>query len=345
MLLSAVVLGAIGLIAALVVSLHYRRQNEGTKRTLAQLQRQLFRLQRQQHLSAMKAGYFEAIMRNNLDPIFTTDQDHLLMKINQGASDLFGFTQEEVLGKPVFHLFHDRHELQRLLKKVENKGNANTMEIRGINKNGRMVHLNLSIARMDPSIYGGQFGGCVFNCQDITKRKTIEREMHGRANELERLALTDALTGLLNRRQFEEDLKRFSELSRDNPGQLLSILVMDLDKFKQLNDTFGHQAGDQALRDFSQSILKCKRDMDPAYRFGGDEFIMLLRGADGTQSELVAKRIQDLYLQVRSPNNRTSVSIGVATFNGQESASEFFQRADDAMYYCKAQGGSTVHQA
>jgi len=283
-------------------------------------------------------------MRNNFDPIFTTDQDNLVMKVNQGACDLFGFSQDEVLGMPVFHLFHDRAELQRLLKKVDAKGNANTMEIRGVTKNSRVVHLNLSIARMDPSIYGGQFGGCVFNCQDITKRKVIEREMHSRANELERLALTDALTGLLNRRQFEDDLKRFTEQSRENPGQLLSMLVMDLDKFKQLNDSYGHQIGDQALRDFGSAILKCKRDMDPAYRYGGDEFIMLLRGADENQGELVAQRIQDVYLQMRSANNNTSVSIGIAMFNGQETAAAFFQRCDEAMYQGKATGGGSIHR-
>jgi|GEM_PF-5143729 len=342
MIVFVVILLAGGLMSTLWEIWRQHKQIREMHHHYVALQSKLNKEARQKNLLGLKSSYFESIMRNNLDPIFTTDPENLIMRVNQGAIDLFGYLQDEVLGKPVEQLFYDHSELARMLKKVETKGSAHTMEIRGITATGRIVHLNLSIARMDSEIYGGQFSGCVFNCQDITKRKAIEREMHSRANELEKLALTDALTGLFNRRQFEDDLGRFTEQSRENPGQMLTLLVLDLDKFKQLNDTFGHPAGDQALRQVAEAIRQGKRDSDPAYRFGGDEFIVIIRSADSAQAEVVAERIQSSYRALRDENNHTSVSIGLATFDGTETPEELFQRSDTAMYRSKTLGGNRV---
>lgn len=292
-------------------------------------------------LLASKSAYFECIFQDSLDPLFTTDNDLLVMKFNQGAIDLFGYTQEDILGKPVENLFRDRRELERLLRKLDSKGSGSTMDIRALTANGRVIHLNLSVATMDSQIYGGLYAGVVFSCQDISKRKIQEREMNSRTAELERLSRTDSLTNLYNQRQFHEDFVRMVQSSVENPGKMLTILVIDLDRFKQLNDQFGHQAGDLALQQFSQSLESSVRsELDPIYRYGGDEFVVILPDADSEQAQIVAHRIQENYSRKRSPENNTGVSIGIATFDGQESPESLFHRADDAMYRAKGGGGN-----
>ena len=149
------------------------------------------------------------------------------------------------------------------------------------------------------------------------------------------LASKDILTGLGNRSSYEETLGHLlSHCSRQRES--LGILVLDLDKFKAVNDTFGHQEGDQVLVAVAHILRNCLRDADYAFRFGGDEFCCLLPGSNATTNELISKRI--LHAMRQHPllsSHIITCSIGSTIAEQDDSAASLFERADSAMYVAK----------
>lgn len=180
--------------------------------------------------------------------------------------------------------------------------------------------------------------------QDITERKEAEAEIRA-------LALHDQLTGLPNRRFFLEQLPvaLSAALRHHNHGALLFI---DLDNFKQLNDTMGHEAGDRMLVEVAARLRACLRDVDMAFRFGGDEFVVLIEelGSDhdaaARSTSLVAEKIRESLARpyaVGDALHRSSPSIGATLFRGrEESVDALLQRADSAMYQAKNSGRNRV---
>lgn len=159
---------------------------------------------------------------------------------------------------------------------------------------------------------------------------------------LERLAITDPLTRAFNHRYLQPRLQE--EMSRANrDDQPLSMLLLDLDHFKSVNDTHGHQAGDRVLRVFAELVRSGVRGYNVLIRRGGEEFVLLLPGTPLHAAMVVAERVRKTVGRQRievAPGLRITqtVSIGVACWNGTESAEEFEQRADAAMYEAKRAG-------
>jgi len=163
---------------------------------------------------------------------------------------------------------------------------------------------------------------------------------------LERLALTDPLTALPNRRAYEESLT--SEISRSlRHCRPLSLLYLDLDRFKEVNDLHGHAVGDEALVGFSDLLKRHARRGDLAARIGGEEFAVLLPHTSRSHAALVAERIRKAV--EAAPVGRTrpvaiTTSVGVAVFRGEgvEDAAAFVKEADDALYRAKSEGRNRV---
>jgi len=159
----------------------------------------------------------------------------------------------------------------------------------------------------------------------------------------QRAATTDALTGLLNRRGFDE---RFSaELARaDRHGEVLSLLMIDCDGLKAINDLDGHTVGDRALQQFAACVRANKRASDAAARFGGDEFAIVLSGAYAAEATAIAERIRtDVTAQLIGSGHRLTGSIGLATFPDDGQTPEtLLEVADAALYQAKRQGGNRV---
>jgi diguanylate cyclase (GGDEF)-like protein len=178
--------------------------------------------------------------------------------------------------------------------------------------------------------------------RDLLDRNTRLQQ----ANEvLNQLSITDGLTRLHNHRFFQDHLTR--EIKRvTRSGEPLSMLLTDIDDFKQLNDRFGHAAGDELLTRIAQILVDCVRDSDLVARYGGEEFVILALNCDLGAAEQLAEKVRtaiaesSFILDDSLRPLRVTVSIGVATFRGNRK--RFFQRADEALYRAKSQGKNCV---
>lgn len=182
--------------------------------------------------------------------------------------------------------------------------------------------------------------GEIFNFQ----RKRLEREHKLRAE-----ASIDKLTGLFNRRALEQRADDISQIARAQEKPY-SILVADIDRFKQVNDTFGHSAGDKILANVAKSLMASIRGSDVAGRFGGEELVAVLPGCPereaGEVAERIRKAVERAYTDVEGTSVRVTVSIGVATssLDIAETYQSVFDRADAALYKAKNQGRNRVVQ-
>ncbi len=158
----------------------------------------------------------------------------------------------------------------------------------------------------------------------------------------ELLANTDDLTGLYNRRCFDHQLTKFIERSAAG-GSELALLLVDLDEFKQANDSLGHAGGDEVLRCVGRAITSCVRVSDLPCRFGGDEFAIVLLGIDAEHAHRRAKTLRRRVEEMSSgPELRVTASIGGTTLRAGETAAELFERADRQLYRAKHEGRNRV---
>lgn len=156
-------------------------------------------------------------------------------------------------------------------------------------------------------------------------------------------SLADPLTGLGNRRSFDQSIMK--EIARARRGDgALSLVMCDLDFFKQVNDTHGHDVGDAVLRSFAKLIASTIRSFDIAARFGGEEFTILMPGADMMQAMAIAERIRSAleHSNWDIPAKRITASFGVATLSSSDSPDSLLKKADLAMYRAKATGRNRV---
>ncbi len=180
----------------------------------------------------------------------------------------------------------------------------------------------------------------------VLKERELTKERVRMMEKLQTLAVTDGLTKLYNSRSFYSQLE--TEVDRFNRYKHpLALLLLDLDHFKKYNDSYGHLEGDKVLVRFSQIIKSCLRANDSAYRYGGEEFTVILPETSGAEARTVAQRIRSALEAERfSPENgqdaQITISIGVTEYQREEELSTFIQRADKAMYLSKQNGRNKV---
>jgi diguanylate cyclase (GGDEF)-like protein/PAS domain S-box-containing protein len=283
--------------------------------------------------------YFESILQDSTDIIFTLDTEGFILKFNRGAQMHFGYTQEEIVGKPLTCLFVNESDHQKILSNVLLSGKTVNEEIPLKTNTGGIILVNLSMSEMKND--NNQIIGLVGTAKDITEKKSLEMELLKKNELLSKLVITDGLTGLYNSRHFYEQIRRELSRLRRNPGRKLTIVMLDIDYFKQLNDTEGHQMGDHTLRSLSNVIRVCiRKDIDTAYRYGGDEFILLLPDTDKHQARVVTDRIQKQYGAFRF--GTTSLSMGIAEALTGEDDTSIIRRADEALYTSKREGRARI---
>jgi diguanylate cyclase (GGDEF)-like protein/PAS domain S-box-containing protein len=174
--------------------------------------------------------------------------------------------------------------------------------------------------------------------------KVMERQrlkLQDANRQLRRLAVTDGLTGLMNRRRFNELLdESLDRALRQN--QIFSLILFDIDYFKKLNDEFGHNAGDEILVKFAAVLKEAARRYERPARYGGEEFAIVLDNCDVHGARLAAERFRSAVLAETWPYREITVSVGCSTFTGVESARGMIELADEALYYAKSSGRNRV---
>lgn len=172
----------------------------------------------------------------------------------------------------------------------------------------------------------------------------VQRETSRATVHLQRQAMTDPLTGLGNRRALDWHAERL--IARDGPQGLMSLLLVDVDRFKEINDTLGHGVGDHCLRFLADVMRSCLRDRDVIVRLGGDEFLAVMPGANLEAARQAAQRLLTLFAQMPWPHalQRATLSIGLAAGTSRDllEGGSLLERTDAALYAAKRNGRATL---
>ena len=261
---------------------------------------------------------------------------------NHGAERLYGWTAEEVHGQFMADkLYRDTTEFHDNLKKLLATGTWKG-EVEHLRKDGSTVAVesHWTLVHDDQ----GRPQSVLSINTDITLRKAAERE-------IQQLAFYDQLTRLPNRQLLMDRLQQALSASARS-GRCGALLFIDLDNFKTLNDTLGHESGDMLLQQVGMRLSTCVREMDTVARFGGDEFVVMLEdlGHNDAEAAVIARSTGEKILQalavsyvLNGNEHRTTSSIGVAPFGRRHSgASELLKQADLAMYQAKTSGRNAI---
>lgn len=187
----------------------------------------------------------------------------------------------------------------------------------------------------------GEVIGAIETLQDVTEQHRAQEALRESEERYRLLSVTDSLTGLFNRRHLHQCLQ--NEIERANRYRRpLSLLVIDCDNFKAINDTWGHLAGDKVLQELSRLIGESLRVNDLAFRYGGEEFVVLMPEIGCDAARQLAERLRLSCAGLAEPCQCTTVSIGVAEYTWGESVDAFVHRTDEAAYAAKRQGKNCV---
>ena len=281
------------------------------------------------------------------DVIVHLDADFRRRYVSPACRDLLGYEPAELLGRHPRETVHpdDWPALQAALTCLGKGEQSPGLTYRSRNKNGRYIWLELR----GRNLAGDD--GYVVVLRDVTLRKHAEEQLAKANRILEMLALQDSLTGLANRRAFDEALLReFRRTVRE--GASLALLLIDADHFKDYNDIYGHPAGDAALCAIANAVRRSlQRSGDFAARYGGEEIVVLLPSTDHGGAKALAERIRQqvrsLDLEhVGSPHRIVTVSAGAAAIHppigGHSRPADLLDAADHALYAAKAYGRDQV---
>jgi diguanylate cyclase (GGDEF)-like protein/PAS domain S-box-containing protein len=279
---------------------------------------------------------YRMLFQQSRDAIYIADPDGRILEVNRAALELFGYRAEELVGRTLASLFADPDDCERLQRETARAGSVRDTEVRVRTSDRREIWCLLSTAeRRAPN---GTSLGSQGIIHDISERKRVELQ-------LQHDALHDSLTGLPNRVLFMDRLEQAVRRSEREIEEPFGILFIDLDRFKGVNDTLGHAAGDEVLRRTADLLLSCVRDVDTVGRLGGDEFVVLLDRMAATDDAMeVAERILDRLdrpYELRGREFFTTASIGITWLTDlRASPTALLREADIAMYRAKSRGGA-----
>jgi diguanylate cyclase (GGDEF)-like protein/PAS domain S-box-containing protein len=266
--------------------------------------------------------------------LFVLDRHGVAVYVNQTACHMLGYSSEELLGKVVHDIIHvhrgDIHECP--IFKATAEGRGLDYDDSFIRKDGSLLDVHI---RVRPIFVNHKFSGSVVLFYDISERKKKEEELY-------KLAITDPLTGLYNRRFMLDQLMRV-KLMAERYSIPFSVLFIDLDNFKKINDIYGHEMGDRVLKATANVIKSCLRRTDIPSRWGGEEFLVLLENTGLQEAVDVAERIRkEIETEPVEGFLKITISIGVAQYSKGEDVDSLIDRADKALYRAKATGKNRV---
>jgi diguanylate cyclase (GGDEF)-like protein/PAS domain S-box-containing protein len=280
-----------------------------------------------------------AVVESALDAIVTIDRQGRVLEFNPAAERIFGYTREEALGQEMASLIIPPHlrgahrrGLARYLLTGEARVLGRRIEVVAVRKDGSHFPVELAIT---PITLQG-LPAFTAHLRDISERKRQEAE-------IEHLAYHDPLTGLANRRLLRERAEQVLALARRG-GWGVALGYLDLDRFKEVNDSLGHDVGDELLKEVAKRLRGSLREEDVLARLGGDEFAILLSEAHEESVATVARRLLEKLRQpfrVAGHSLHVSASLGLAFFpQDAQDLPELMRAADVAMYRAKDERGS-----
>jgi diguanylate cyclase (GGDEF)-like protein/PAS domain S-box-containing protein len=277
------------------------------------------------------------------DVVMRVRADGERLYVSPSARDMFGWDPEQLLGAR-WDLLHpdDQPHVMGVIGEVIAHHAPRTAVYRIRHRDGHYVWVEAGMRPIPRD--DGQGMEVISACRDISRRVAAEQALAESLDELERLARVDALTGLANRRQLDE---RFSlalmRLRRNGPP--VALMFLDVDHFKQVNDTYGHAVGDMVLQTFAQRLRDCTRASDLIARLGGDEFVVLVEDAMLPESaEVIARKlITTMGAPVTAEGKvlEVTTSIGIAYARMPTEETTLMAAADAALYDAKAAGRNT----
>jgi diguanylate cyclase (GGDEF)-like protein/PAS domain S-box-containing protein len=337
-----VMAGAVPIIIVLLVMLHYhfrQRESDDTAQRLRIEAAEREAEQAARHLQALQASEqrFHSAFSHAAIGMALVQPDGRVLQVNAALCALLGADEAALLGRPFQAVVHadDVPALQRQWRAVgAPEGSDATVELRCLRAGGQVLHV---------ALHSGQFADAdadepclILQVQDITARRQAEAQ-------LQHIAYHDGLTALANRIRFGQCLAQAIERCRAEPGYAFAVMYLDFDRFKLINDTLGHSAGDRFLTQVAQRIRAQVRPCDTVGRLGGDEFAILVDNL-GDEAALLsmAERLQQVLAQPYALDGTevtSSASIGI-TFSsvGYDAPGDVLRDADIAMYRAKAAG-------
>jgi len=302
-------------------------------------------------MSSEDETYFRFLAENSVDILCRAGLDRIMHYVSPSSFHLLGFKPEEMIGRPVddFILPEDHHVIPDAVARDIALGvTSGASAVRMLRKDGTTVWIE-NTGRLVRDPVTGEPKEHIVVMRDITERKLLEEQ-------LSRLALTDGLTGIANRRAFDKDLEReWKRTLRD--GCQISLLLLDIDRFKQFNDLYGHQAGDDCLRAIAAVVTRAVRATDIVARYGGEEIAIILPDTNSPGAIEAAEKIRSALEALRVPHagnaaggGWVTASIGVATSLARLGGTmtmpqSLIHAADRALYTAKREGRNRLSTA
>jgi len=289
--------------------------------------------------SIANGGYYKNLVDNTSSIIVCFDKFGVIGFVNNYGCEFFGFKEYEVLGKKIGDLFFNSFDggescSPSIVQKIIGDGEKyKNFVCKSKRKNGEEVFIAWSNTVMQNAM--GEISEVIALGSDITERKNLE-------NRLEEMASIDSLTGIINRRKFNE-MANIAMVKAKNNSSALSFFMIDIDDFKKVNDEFGHDKGDEALKFITSVCKKSLRKQDILARWGGEEFAVMLYDTPANEALKLAKRlIKNLNVSEMVINAQEKVgfgmSIGVSELTEKDGLEDVIKRADDNLYKAKRSG-------
>ena len=287
---------------------------------------------------------FSSLVQHSSDVVIVVDADSTIRYMSPSVERVLGHAASDVEGRKLVDLVHveDKTNVLQFLTAVGREGDdhPSLAEFRMRHRDGSWLHVETVRTNL---LHDDNVRGIVLNTRDVSERKAFEQQ-------LAQQAFHDAVTGLANRALFRDRVEHALE-RRGRDGAPVSVLFLDLDDFKTINDSLGHAVGDRLLGEVGERIRTTLRQADTAARLGGDEFAVLLEdGGDGVEAAEVASRILSALeapFRLGGKDVFVRASIGIAAAEGEaggaQGAEELLRNADVAMYMAK-EGGKGRYQ-
>ena len=289
--------------------------------------------------------FLNTIFNSIRDPFCIFDRDFRIIRVNAAYAQMKNKTAEELIGMKCYEVLGERDSMCEgcVVGKTLNSADPCAKDKLVTLKDGTEIWMEIyTYPILDED---GKVSHVIEYTRDITERKKTEDEKRRLIDKLEHLSKTDGLTGMINRRALTDSLAYEIDRAKRYHSEL-ALILCDVDNFKAINDTYGHDAGDRTLQALSATLKTLLRKIDIAGRYGGDEFMLILPETTVSGAESLAEKLLSAVrdTELRLPDGkhiRLSMSIGIAGLEADregENIDSFVKRADDAMYAAK-QGG------